>query len=72
MRYRAEFTARAARDLEALYLEKNAAGSQAAARWFNGLEQAVGALSSYPQRQTVRVLTIRRGARRRFKTAGLE
>jgi hypothetical protein len=40
MAYHVEFTERAARDLEALYLEKNAAESQAASRWYNGLEQA--------------------------------
>jgi hypothetical protein len=37
MTYRVEFTARASRDLEFLYEEKNAAESRAAARWFNGL-----------------------------------
>jgi hypothetical protein len=37
MAYRVEFAARAARDLEILYVEKNAAESQAAARWFNDL-----------------------------------
>lgn len=41
MAYRVELTARAAGDLEALYLEKNAAESPDAARWYNGLEQAV-------------------------------
>src|SRR5579863_9617021 len=39
--YRVELTARAVSDLEALYLEKNAAESPDAARWYNGLEQAV-------------------------------
>jgi hypothetical protein len=33
MAYSVEFAARAARDLEILYLEKNAAESHAAARW---------------------------------------
>lgn len=50
MPYQIEFAARAARDLEILYLEKKAADSQAAARWFNGREQAVFALEKYPHR----------------------
>ena len=50
MAYLVEFAARAARDLEILYLETNAAESHAAARWYNGLEQAVYALASYPYR----------------------
>ena len=50
MTYRVEFTARASRDLEFLYEEKNAAESRAAARWFNGLEDAVYALASFPYR----------------------
>ena len=41
MAYLVEFAARAARDLEILFLEKNAAESPDAARWYNGLEQAV-------------------------------
>jgi toxin ParE1/3/4 len=50
MTYRVEFAARAVRDLEILYIEKNAAESDAAARWYNGLEQAVYTLASYPYR----------------------
>ncbi|MGH9351785.1 MAG: type II toxin-antitoxin system RelE/ParE family toxin [Terriglobia bacterium] len=50
MTYLVEFAARAAHDLEILYVEKNAAESAAAARWYNGLEQAVYALASYPNR----------------------
>lgn len=50
MAYRVEFAARAARDLEYLYLEKNAAESPAASRWLNGLEQAVNALAGHPHR----------------------
>jgi toxin ParE1/3/4 len=50
MTYRVEFAARAVRDLEILYVEKNAAESDAAARWYNGLEQAVYALASHPYR----------------------
>jgi plasmid stabilization system protein ParE len=50
MPYRVEFAARAARDLESLYEEKNAAECQATARWYNGLEEAVYALAEYPNR----------------------
>jgi mRNA-degrading endonuclease RelE of RelBE toxin-antitoxin system len=50
MAYRVEFAARAARDLESLYEEKNATESQVAARWYNGLEEAVYALAEYPNR----------------------
>jgi plasmid stabilization system protein ParE len=48
--YRVELTARAVSDLEALYLEKNAAESPDAARWYNGLEQAVYTLETHPRR----------------------
>jgi toxin ParE1/3/4 len=108
MTYRVEFTARASRDLESLYEEKNAAESRAAARWFNGLEDAVDALASFPyrcpaapearktkrklrhllygkkpnvyrviyevdeRRQTVSVLHVRHGARRKIKSSDLE
>jgi plasmid stabilization system protein ParE len=50
MTYLVDFAARAVRDLEILYVEKNAAESQAAARWYNELELAVYALASYPHR----------------------
>src|SRR5260370_25962342 len=53
MAYHVEFAERAARDLEALYVEKNAAESQAASRWYNRLEEAVYALATYPNRCTV-------------------
>jgi toxin ParE1/3/4 len=105
MAYHIEFAERAARDLEALYVEKDAAESQAASRWYNGLEEAVSALAAYPhrcpaapearklrrelrhllygkkphvyrviyevaeRRQTVWVLTVRHGARRKLKTS---
>jgi toxin ParE1/3/4 len=105
MTYLVELTARAARDLETLYREMNAAESGAAARWYNGLEQTVYALARFPQRcpiapearkakrnlrhllygkkpqiyraiyevderrQTVWVLTIRHGARRKTKVS---
>ena len=48
MTYRVELTERAIRDLELLYLEKNAAESQAASRWFNGLEKTVYRLERHP------------------------
>ena len=50
MPYVVELAARAARDLEILFVEKNAAESHAVARWYNGLEQAVYGLASYPHR----------------------
>lgn len=107
MAYHIEFADRAARDLEALYVEKNAAESQAASRWYNELEEAVYALATYPhrcpiapearklrrdlrhllygkepyvyrviyevneRRQTVWVLTVRHGARRKVKPSDI-
>jgi len=53
MTYRVELANRAVRDLELLYLEKNAAESQAAARWYNLLEEAVSSLGALPHRCTV-------------------
>lgn len=50
MTYRVELTGGAARDLNMLYEEKHAAESRAAARWFNGLENAVYTLETYPLR----------------------
>jgi toxin ParE1/3/4 len=50
MAYRVEFTFRAVRDLEILYMEKKVVESLAAARWYNGLERAVTALATHPQR----------------------
>ena len=50
MAYHIEFADRAARDLEALYVEKNAAESEAASRWYNGMEKAVYALATYSDR----------------------
>ncbi len=55
MPYLVEFAARAARDLEILYVEKNAAESRAAARWFNRLELAVDALALHPHRSPIAV-----------------
>jgi plasmid stabilization system protein ParE len=50
MAYLVSLSDRAERDLAALYEEKNAAGSSAAARWFNGLEAAVLTLEQFPRR----------------------
>jgi toxin ParE1/3/4 len=50
MPYLVEFATRAIVDLEILYVEKNAAESQPAARWYNRLEQAVYGLDSQPHR----------------------
>jgi plasmid stabilization system protein ParE len=50
MTYLVEFAVRAVRDLEILYIEKNAAESHAAARWYNELELAVYGLASYRYR----------------------
>jgi toxin ParE1/3/4 len=50
MAYRVDFAARAARDLEILYLQKNAVDSQAADCWFNGLEDAIYTLETNPER----------------------
>jgi len=100
MAYHIEFADRAARDLEALYVEKNAAESEAASRWYNGIEEAVYALATCPdrcpmapearklrrelrhlhrvmyevdeRRQTVWVLTVRHGARRRLKASDVK
>ena len=107
MTYLVELANRAVRDLGVLYAEKNAAESQAAARWYNGLEEAVHTLAKFPyrcpvapearkikrkllhllygkkprvyrviyevdeRRQTVWVLTIRHGARRKLTPFGL-
>jgi toxin ParE1/3/4 len=111
MTYHIEFADRAARDLEALYVEKNATESQMASQWYQGLEEAVYALAIYPdrcaiapesgelrrelrhllygkkphvyrviwviyqvdaRRQTVWVLTVRHGARRKLKATDVE
>ena len=50
MAYLVELTARAARDLAALFEKINAADSMPAARWFNGLEDAVATLETHPRR----------------------
>jgi mRNA-degrading endonuclease RelE of RelBE toxin-antitoxin system len=48
MPYRVELAHRAVRDLEILFREKNVAESRAAAGWYNGLEEAVNTLETYP------------------------
>jgi len=50
MAYRVELTDRARRDLAYIYQTIHAIESQAAARWFNGLEEAISALGSLPRR----------------------
>jgi plasmid stabilization system protein ParE len=50
MAYLVELAARAARDLEDLYVAKKASQSQAAASWYNGLEDAVLTLAARPNR----------------------
>ena len=49
MTYRVELTERAARDLRLLFLSVHA-GESAAARWFNGIEQAIETLRESPGR----------------------
>jgi toxin ParE1/3/4 len=50
MRYRVEFTTRAARDLNHLYQHVNAADNPQAEHWLNGLEAAVLTLERLPRR----------------------
>jgi toxin ParE1/3/4 len=50
MTYRVELTDRARRDLERLYRAINAASSERARVWFNGLEAAVLSLDAHPAR----------------------
>ena len=50
MAYHVELTFRAARDLEHLYVQINAADSIAALRWYKGLERAIYSLEHLPQR----------------------
>ena len=48
MAYLVNITARAARDLAALYEEIDAASSQAARRWYKGLKDAILSLEENP------------------------
>jgi plasmid stabilization system protein ParE len=50
MAYRIEFSSRAKADLETIYVAKNAAESDAAARWFNGLVDEIRSLAVMPNR----------------------
>lgn len=53
MRYRVEMTARSLRDLDMIFDYVQAGNSEHAARWFDGLEQAVLSLEEEPERGTV-------------------
>jgi toxin ParE1/3/4 len=48
--FRVELTSNASLDLEAIYGSIDAENSSAAARWFNGLEEAVFSLDHLPDR----------------------
>jgi plasmid stabilization system protein ParE len=50
MAYRVEVTARALRDLAMIYRRIEAGASAQAARWFNGLEDAIFSLEEHPTR----------------------
>ncbi len=50
MAYHVEFTRRAVRDLDHLYLSINVAESIPAARWYNRLEKAILSLEHFPYR----------------------
>jgi plasmid stabilization system protein ParE len=50
MEYRVELTARASRNLRRIYREINAADSERAHVWFNGLEAAVLSLDEHRAR----------------------
>ncbi|MBV8054105.1 MAG: type II toxin-antitoxin system RelE/ParE family toxin [Deltaproteobacteria bacterium] len=50
MAYLVELTRRAERDLTYLFERISASDSVAAARWFNGLEQAIYTLERFPRR----------------------
>ena len=53
MAYNVELTARAERDLRALYQRIHAADSPHAAKWFHGLEAAIVSLEKTPTRSPV-------------------
>jgi plasmid stabilization system protein ParE len=50
MAYLVELTLRGERDLDYLYQRISADDSAAAARWFNGLEEAIYTLERFPRR----------------------
>jgi toxin ParE1/3/4 len=104
MAYRVEITARAERDLDALYLQMCTTGSEHARVWYFGLRTAISGLHEMPSRcpktpekknlrhllygrkarvyrvifrvrtktESVEILHIRHGARRKFRAADLE
>ncbi len=53
MAFRVELTARARRDLAAIYDYIEAASSSQAFRWFNGLNDAIVSLENRPERGSV-------------------
>jgi len=53
MAYRVEVTARALRDLAMIYRRIEAGASAQAARWFDGLEDAIFSLEEHPTRAPV-------------------
>jgi toxin ParE1/3/4 len=53
MAYRVEVTARALRDLAVVYRRIEAEASAQAARWFDGLEEAIFSLEEHPTRAPV-------------------
>jgi toxin ParE1/3/4 len=50
MAYRVNITLRAERDLEHLYCEIDAAGSEAARKWYEGLKRQILSLEKLPNR----------------------
>ena len=53
MAYRVELTTRAQRDLANIYRRIEAETSVQAAKWFNGVEEAINSLEDYPRRNPV-------------------
>jgi toxin ParE1/3/4 len=53
MVYRVELTLRAERDLDYLYERISADDSSPAARWFDGLEEAIYTLERFPRRSPI-------------------
>jgi plasmid stabilization system protein ParE len=47
MPYHVELSKRAERDLKSIFEFMHAADSQAAAKWFNGLEEAISGLAAH-------------------------
>ncbi len=53
MAYRVEMTARARRDLDAIYTYIHAGSAEAAHRWFNELERVILNLEHHPERGSI-------------------